>query len=179
MAEFKSSLFRHLAAAAEIPYNPNLPADEVVYRRVDENGKVIKFINDDQRRMEAMKTAIIKVILLRACNDMIQKNQDKIRDPKERVANSEFNILFTDENVEHKDGAPSAAKFFDLESLISKANSSSGTVSTQGGPKGNVAPCHLDAIGQTPDLEILTLRMNFVGDVEAIVRKPMLVFNCP
>ncbi len=173
VAEFKSSLFKHLAAAADIPYNPNLPADEVVYR--DPDGEPVKFTNDDQRRLDAMKTAIIKVLFLRASNYMINNKEDP-KDKPERKAYSEFSIEFVDQNVRHKDQPPAKVELFDLPAVEASLK---GTTAQYFGTNGRPKPSSYDNINGTLDLEIATLLLNFRGDVMALVRKPVLTLNCP
>lgn len=176
MGEFRSTLFNHLAAAAEIPYNPNLPAAEVVYRAVDPDGQVVQYINDDQKRMDAMKTAFMKLILLRARNYMIQQNED-VKDLKDRVSKVSLLISFDDETVDHRDGSQLKTKFFDREAIKQAAKEK--IVLGGGDPAVTVDRSNLDAIDGAADLEIITLLMNFLGDVEAVVKKPRLVWNCP
>ena len=165
MGEFTSQLFRNLANAADITYNKELSDDTPVFS--DSRGKTI-FTNADARRMDQMKTAIIRLLLLRACNFMRMMQQDAITDEAQRYARAEFSFELRTTNIMHKDWPEE--KFKPLG----------------GGAATRPAASFSDVVDGQADAEIENILQNFVQDVTYTDRitgetktQTRLMFNCP
>ena len=165
MGEFTSQLFRNLADAADITYNQGWSDDTPVFS--DPRGRTI-FTNADARRMDQMKTAIIRLLLLRACNFMRNMQQDAITDEAQRYARAEFSFELRTTNIMHKDWP--AEKITPLG----------------GGAATRPAASFSDVVGGLEDAEIKNILDNFIQEVSYTNRRtgetkpqPRLMFNCP
>lgn len=161
MGEFRSQLFLDLVAAADIKYDSRKADNEVIYQR---GGKDI-FTNDDARRMDRIKTAIIRVLLMRAYNFMVATKQDS-KAEGERFAMMEFSATVTSLNVRHEDGQ---------KPKISTELMGGKFGSVDGGGAGRPQASPLDFRDGAIDPELDLLLENFVQKVGS---NEQLYFNC-
>lgn len=180
MGEFTSDLMNDLAASAHISYDPRKPDDEFVYER--------KFTNADARRMDSMKTAIVRLLLLRARNYMITNNEDS-KPPKDREAKVELSIKFIDASIFHRDRREANTFLITrrmIEDFAEKIDGGSnkftitgiGDIIMTGGSGIPKYDAGQDKLGGKTDLDILTALFNFIADVEVVRVAPRLQLNC-
>ncbi len=178
MGEFCSGLMKDLADAAHIQYDPRKPDDEFVYKRL--------FTNEDARRMDRMKTAIMRLILLRARNYMVNKRQDEEKKVSARKAEVTLDLCFTDADIHHRgqpiqdENVATRDELAALAALLEDANKFAEFTKMHTMSTGLTIfeNRDLDLTNGKADLDILVEMINLKRPVEKIVVSPRHFLNC-